>query len=58
MSRQNWLRAMKHTLVAATLFAVTGPARADVSITIIDANTATARHQICQPQQLRNIRPR
>jgi hypothetical protein len=42
MSRLNWLRAMKHTLVAATLFAVTGPARADVSITIVDANTATA----------------
>jgi hypothetical protein len=42
MSRLNWLRAIKLTFVAATLFAVIGPARADVSVTIVDANTATA----------------
>ncbi len=42
MSRLNWLRAIRLTFVAATLFAVIRPVRADVSVTIIDANTATA----------------
>ena len=42
MNRLNWLYAIKKTLTAAALFAVTGPAFADVSVTIVNPNTATA----------------
>jgi hypothetical protein len=41
MSRLNWLRATKYVLVAATLFAVAVPVRADVSVTT-SGNVATA----------------
>ena len=42
MNRLNWLYAIKKTLTAAALFAVTGPVFADVSVTIVNPNTATA----------------